>query len=91
MITTACLKQPLARRTRRLARKKGPKPDYFLEAETPDEWRSEMDSYFTYFEDEPASDWPLIRSTIERLIEACPHEDAKLWAQGKLEGQQQGV
>lgn len=69
-----------ARRARRLARKQPPAPDYILEPVTPDEWKAETKGYITYYLDELESDQPIIRERIEKLIQACPHEDVKAWA-----------
>jgi hypothetical protein len=73
-----------ARRARRLARKYPQTPDYLLEPVTPEEWQADIESYFTHLKEEPESDWPLIRSRIEALIDACPHAGVKVWAQEKL-------
>ncbi len=73
-----------ARRARRLARKYPEEPDYLLEPVTPEEWQADIESYFTHLDEEPESDWPLIRSRIEALIEACPHARVKVWAKQRL-------
>ena len=75
-----------ARRARRLARKGSTHPDYLHEAETPDEWRAEIADYFAFYQEEGEIDPPIIRVRIERLIEACPHEDVKAWARAEWLG-----
>ncbi len=75
-----------ARRTRRLARKGSTAPDYILEPETPDEWRAEIADYFAFYEDEGEADLSILREVIDKLIEACPHEDVKAWAQAEWLG-----
>lgn len=70
-----------ARRARRLARRFPKEPDYLLEPETPDEWRTEIEGYFDFDEHELDRDLPIIRERIEQLIKACPHEDVRAWAQ----------
>ncbi len=72
-----------ARRARRLARKRPKTPDYIFEPETPDEWRAEIEDYIAYYEDEVETDQPMIRERIDKLIEACPHEDVKAWARDR--------
>jgi hypothetical protein len=69
-----------ARRARRLARKYPSAPDYILEPETPEEWRSEIAESFASYDEELETARPLIRARIEKLIEACPHEEVKAWA-----------
>ena len=70
-----------ARRARRLARKYPEEPDYLLEPETPAEWRAEIAAYLDFDEHELKRDLPIIRERIAELIEACPHEEVKAWAQ----------
>ncbi len=69
-----------ARRARRLARKYPSAPDYILEHETPEQWRSEIAESFAYHDEELETARPLIGARIEKLIEACPHEEVKAWA-----------
>ena len=69
-----------ARRARRLARKYPSAPDYILEPETPEEWRSEIAWSFAYHDEELETARTLIAARIEKLIEACPHEEVKAWA-----------
>ena len=73
-----------ARRARRLARRYPEEPDYLLEPETPAEWRAEIAAYLDFDEHELKRDLPIIRERIGQLIEACPHEEVKAWAQGRL-------
>ena len=75
-----------ARRARRMARKGSTHPDYLHEAETPDEWRAEIADYFAFYQEEVQSDQAIIRERIEKLIEACPHEDVKAWARAEWLG-----
>ena len=75
-----------ARRARRLARKGSMPSDYLLEPETPDEWRAEIADYFAFYEDEDDTDLSILREVIDRLIEACPHEDVKAWARAEWLG-----
>ncbi len=75
-----------ARRARRLARKGSTTPDYILEPETPDEWRAEIADYFAFYEDEGEADLSIMREVIDKLIEACPHEDVKAWARAEWLG-----
>ena len=75
-----------ARRARRLARKHPSTPDYILDPETPEEWRAEIADYFAFYEDEGEADLSIMREVIDRLIEACPHEDVKAWAQAEWLG-----
>lgn len=69
-----------ARRARRLARKGSPTPDYILEPETSDEWRTEIAEYLAYYEQELESDQPILRDRIAKLIEECPYGEVKAWA-----------
>ncbi len=73
-----------ARRARRLALKGSTNSDYILEPETPDEWRAEIADYFAFYEEEPIS--PYLRERIDKLIEACPYESVKAWAQAEWLG-----
>lgn len=70
-----------ARRARRLARKGSPTSDYIFEPETAEEWLTEIAEYFAYYNEELEAAQPLIRTRIEKLIEACPHEEVRTWAQ----------
>ena len=75
-----------AKRARRRARKYSEEPDYLLEPKTPDEWRAEIADYFAFYEDEGDADLSILREVIDRLIEACPHEDVKAWARAEWLG-----
>ena len=75
-----------ARRARRLALKGSTNSDYILEPETPDEWRAEIADYFAFYEAEGEADLSIMREVIDRLIEACPHEDVKAWARAEWLG-----
>ncbi len=75
-----------ARRARRLASKGSTASGYILEPETPDEWRAEIADYFAFYEDEGEADLSIMREVIDKLIEACPHEDVKAWARAEWLG-----
>ena len=75
-----------ARRARRLARKGSTASGYILEPEIPDEWRAEIADYFAFYEDEAEANLSIMREVIDKLIEACPHEDVKAWARAEWLG-----
>ncbi len=47
----------------------------------PAEWRAEIAAYLDFDEHESKRDLPIIRERIGQLINACPHEEVKAWAQ----------